>query len=359
MKIPALILKNLREQLRSVWVLLLTLLMGPFFLFVYFLIIDSYTLHLDLLVLNSLSKPSPVTEFETDALPPVRIRSISDSLTALHLLKNGKADALLILREGENGPEPELIGDLRSMEYILTAVWTGELLQSYFQQLNGTEPPFLLRETPLGSSAVVSEFEAMVPGLIILSIIMLMFPAGIAFVQEAEQKTLIRLRLARISTAQYLIGLSAVQLLIGLLSAALTFSSAVLLGADFQASLSTAFLILSLCSLSIIAFSLLLAALTDNANQILVLGNFPMFLFMFFSGAAFPLQPSPLFEIAGYPFSLQSLMSPTHAVSALHKVLVMQMQLTDVLPELFSLLLLSALYALLGGYIFRRRHLAD
>jgi len=35
MKILALIIKSLKEQYRSIWVLLLTISMGPFFIFVY------------------------------------------------------------------------------------------------------------------------------------------------------------------------------------------------------------------------------------------------------------------------------------------------------------------------------------
>ena len=97
----------------------------------------------------------------------------------------------------------------------------------------------------------------------------------------------------------------------------------------------------AITSLSIIAFSLIIAALTKSANEVLVVGNFPMFLFMFFTGAAFPLKSQPLFSIAGYPVSLQGFMSPSHAISALNKTLIMDMDISDIIPEITAILILT------------------
>jgi ABC-type multidrug transport system permease subunit len=90
---------------------------------------------------------------------------------------------------------------------------------------------------------------------------------------------------------------------------------------------------------------------------VLVVGNFPMFLFMFFTGAAFPLNSDPLFTIAGYPVNIQGLMTPTHAISALNKTLIMDMDVLSIIPEIISILMLTVIYFLIGGAIFKRRHL--
>ena len=108
--------------------------------------------------------------------------------------------------------------------------------------------------------------------------------------------------------------------------------------------LSIMIFIASLTSLSIIAFSLIIAAITKSANEVLVVGNFPMFLFMFFTGAAFPLKSEALFSIAGYPINIQGLMTPTHAISALNKTLIMNMDLSSIIPEIISIIVLTLIY---------------
>ena len=115
--------------------------------------------------------------------------------------------------------------------------------------------------------------------------------------------------------------------------------------------------IASLTSLSIISFSLIIAAITTSGNAVLVDGNFPMFLFMFFTGAAFPLKSAALFTIAGYPINIQGLMSPTHAISALSKILIMNMDVSSIIPEITSIIVLTLLYFIIGGIIFKQRHL--
>lgn len=87
-------------------------------------------------------------------------------------------------------------------------------------------------------------------------------------------------------------------------------------------------LIASLTILSIIEFSMIISALTKSATEILVAGNFPLFLFMFFSGAVFPLKSDTLFTLAGYPINIQGLMTPAHAISALNKTLIMNMDIS-------------------------------
>jgi hypothetical protein len=78
---------------------------------------------------------------------------------------------------------------------------------------------------------------------------------------------------------------------------------------------------------------------------------------MFFTGAAFPLNNDALFTIAGYPVYLQALMTPSHAISALNKTLIMNMDLSDIIPEIISIIVLTLFSFFIGGLIFKRRHL--
>jgi hypothetical protein len=144
---------------------------------------------------------------------------------------------------------------------------------------------------------------------------------------------------------------------VGLISISLTLAIAVWLGFDIQASFGILLLIAVLTSISIIAFSVIIAAVTKTANEILIVGNFPLFLFMFFTGAAFPMKGKELFVLGDYPITLQGFMSETHAVSALKKVLILGMDVQDIIPEIAALIVLTILYFMIGIWAFQQKHM--
>jgi ABC-2 type transport system permease protein len=174
---------------------------------------------------------------------------------------------------------------------------------------------------------------------------------------EVENKTIIRFKLSGLRSIELLTGITIVQILIGLISLLLTFGIAFLLGFHPQGSVSLMILITVLASISIIAFSLILAAVTRSANDILIVGNFPLLLFMFFTGASFPIEGKELFNLADYSFTIQGIMSPTHAVLAMKKVLIMNMGFSDIIPELSCMIALSIIYYAAGILLFDRRHM--
>jgi ABC-2 type transport system permease protein len=385
MKLIGVIIKSLKEQVRSLWVLLLTLSMGPLFIFIYFLITESSKPQYKILLLNKdagvtvegkmVNHGNLLTSFvhhpSLDSLKiPFTLEEISDRDKGVEMLQNNKADALIILHPSfsssialfgqQNAPDSpvvEFVGDLSKTGYLISAVWANEIIHEFALRLTNTKRVVNVKETPLGTSGKISEFDMLVPGILILSLIMLMFTASIAFVTEVEHKTILRLKLSNVTAAEFLGGVSFVQLLVGIASLLVTLLTAVLLGFQYAGSLLVMIMIAGLTSLSIIAFSLIIAAATKSANEVLVVGNFPMFLFMFFTGAAFPMKSEPLFTLAGYPINLQGLMTPTHAISALNKTLVMDMGLKTILPEIIVILILTAIYFFIGAVFFRHRHL--
>jgi ABC-2 type transport system permease protein len=286
------------------------------------------------------------------------------------MIKNKKTDALIIipasfsqaldkrrLNDRTAAPEIEFIGNLIDTSYLISAVWANEIINEYALQVTNSKKIVQVKETAMGSSASISNFDLIVPGILMVSIIMLMFTASIAFVSEVENKTIMRLKLSKLSAFEFLTGISVVQLIVGIISVLLSLITAILLGFRYTGSLSVMIIIAGLTSLSIISFSLIIAALTKSANEVLVAGNFPMCLFMFFTGAAFPLKSEALFTIAGYPVNIQGLMTPTHAISALNKTLIMNMDISGIIPEILSIIVLTVLYFIAGGIIFKQRHL--
>jgi len=386
MKVFSIILKSLKEQYRNFWILLLTVSMAPFFIFVYFLILESSKPHYDVLVVNldeglhgeqsmNLGElfldfaNKTIEELDTIHIPLSFIKQ-KDRISSIRKLQNKKADALIIIPESftkglmvardsgrVNSVQIELVGNLTDIYYLTSAVFAGEFLNEYMYQVTGLSRLMTVRETSLGRSQSVDDFDLVVPGILILSLIMLMFTATIALVSEAENRTMIRLRLSRLKTIEYMVGTSIVQLIIGVISIVLTLGVANMLGFDHVGTTWEILLIAILTSISIIAFSLILAAITKTVNEVLIVGNFPLFLFMFFTGAAFPLESNGLFHIAGYPVTIQGLMSPTHAVTALNKILILDMSLGEVMPEITALVLITVIYFVIGSFLFHRRHM--
>jgi ABC-2 type transport system permease protein len=385
MKIVSLLSKSLKEQIRSFWVLLLSLSMGPFFIFIYFLITETSKPQYTVLIANQdrgmTSGDSSVNHGkelllyfhkyrENTMSVPFTVMEIRDERTGIERVRSKKADALVTIddhfsqaierrKAGDSLAIAKVAftGDLTSTGYLLSAVWANEIMNEYTLQSTHQNRAVEVTETALGSSGSVSSFDMMVPGILIVSLIMLMFTASIAFVSEVEYRTIMRLKLSKLTSLEFLGGITLVQLMVGVLSMLLTLLTAILLGFQYAGSLSVMIFIAVLTSISIIAFSLIIAAVTKSATEVLVVGNFPMFLFMFFTGAAFPLNSDPWFTVAGYPVNLQGLMTPTHAISALNKTLIMNMDFSSIVPEIISIVALTLIYFAIGGLIFRHRHL--
>ena len=385
MKVIHIISKSLKEQIRSYWVLLLSLSMGPFFIFVYFLIMETTMPQYTILIANK-DKGVIIDEqhvnygndlikffkrFSTDTTAiPLTVMEVADKTVGTENLKNKKAEALIIIDDSFSQSilkrkaadttsvvNIEFAGDLSNTNYLISAVWANEIVNEFALNATNNKRIVQLKETALGNSGTASSFDILVPGILIVSLIMLMFTASIAFVSEVENKTIIRLKLSKLRVVDFLAGISTVQLLVGIVSVLLTLLTAIMLGFKYEGSLLMMIFIAGLTSLSIIAFSLIIAALTKTAGEVLVVGNFPMFLFMFFTGAAFPLKSDALFTIAGYPVNIQGLMTPTHAISALNKTLIMNMDFSSIIPELISIIVLTIIYFVIGGMMFKQRHL--
>jgi ABC-2 type transport system permease protein len=359
--------------------------MAPFFVCVYYLINEAAKPHYDLVVVNldrgtildskkiELGREMirEISNMKTDSLDlPFSVSETKEKSSGGKMLEERKADAMIVIPADfserlmtiYSGADLtpvnlEISGDLTNINYMVTAIWGSEFASRYIFRIADQVNPVKITEIPLGISGKLNDFDLYMPGILVLSVIMLMFSATIAIITEAENKTMIRLKMSAVRPWEFLTGVSVVQVGVGLLSAVLTFGVAILLGFHASGSTGLMLLIIVLTSISIIAFSLIIAALCRTATEVLIIGNFPLLLFMFFTGAAFPMEGMPLATVAGYPLTIQGLMSPVHAISALKKVLVFNMEFRDVIPEIACLLILTLIYFMAGLWFFARRHM--
>ena len=381
MKIISVIIKSFKEQYRNFWILLLTVSLAPFFVFIFYMFSVDYEPNFKILFLNKdqgiestyygnqLVKSFDNFQYDT-MLIQFNTKEVKDRIDAENKLKNKKSNVLIIIPEDFSKSihsiknktnlkalDIEFVGDITDSNYMLAAILAWEAINEFVINATESEKILSLKETAIGSTASLNSFDYYVPGLLILSTIMLLFSASIAVVIESEKRTLIRLKLSAINAFQFLTGISLVQIVIGIISVIITLVVALSLGFKMNGAFLEMLFISTLSCISIIAFSLILAAFTKSANEILIVGNFPFFLFMFFSGAVFPMQGTILFTIAGYKITTVGLMSPSHAISALNKIMIMDMSISETVPEIISLLVLSIIYFIIGWFFYQKRHM--
>lgn len=377
MKISRIAGKNLIEQLRDRVTLGLSLLIGPFFVLLYWLMIPSGSTTYAVMIqnLDLGEKGDQVVALLEDLTYPSGDRLLDISLVESRerselVLQNRDAEVLVIIPEDfsaalTRGPEQSdrapaeitLVGDLTNPYYAVGAVMAGSVIDEFVQVQSGKAPAVQYLEIALGDSAGRSEFDLYIPGILIISVVMLVFIVSMTISAEVESGTLGRLIMTGTKAWQLLIGLSLPTILWGVGSLWLTLMVAVGLGFESQGSILLALLIGGVTSIAVVGVGLIVAAFSKSVSQSFIIANFPLIFFMFFSGAVYPIPRINLFQIGGIQVSIYDILPPTHAIVALNKILTLGEGFSGVIYELTSLVILSAVFYLLGIWIFKGKHL--
>ncbi|MCJ7716467.1 MAG: ABC transporter permease, partial [Anaerolineales bacterium] len=364
-------------QARDSVTLGLSLVIGPFFVLLYWLMIPSGSTMYGVMVQNLDAGPrgkEAITLLETLAYPSgdslLDVIPVDNQQRAEDLLKDRDAEVLLIIPENfsdtlqaaaegiiQNPAEVTLVGDLTNPYYAVGAVMAGSVIDEYVQAQIGEVRPIQYSEIALGDSAGRSEFDLYIPGILIVSVVMLVFIVSMTITYEVEAGTLRRLQMTSMKASELLIGISLPTILLGIVSLLLTLVVAIALGFNSQGSIWAVMLIGGVTAIAVVGIGLIVAAFSTSVSQAFIIANFPLIFFMFFSGAVYPIPRIILFQIAGINISLYDVLPPTHAVMALNKILTLGSGLPDVLYELVSLIVLSLLYFLLGIWLFQIRQL--
>jgi ABC-2 type transport system permease protein len=356
-------------QIRDYWALLLTILSAPFFILVYFIMTGggSTSYNINLLYEDRSGneiKNQFVQELNSvkyaNGKPVLKVSEIKDTLSVKSLIKNRKVDVLVIIPQGftdslknSNAPDFFIYGDASNPKYSIGIIFTFTGIESLIKSYSGKKPLYTFHEKLMGNSEAKSEFDVYVPGIFVFSIIMLLLSASLSIIRDVEDKTMIRLKLTKMTVFEYLTANTIVQWMIGVLSFGLTYWLAVLLGFNSQGSFLCVLLICSLAILSIIAVCLILVAFCKNATSVMIVGNFPLFILMFFTGSMIPLPRNEI--VAGFAFN--DLLPPTHAVIALNKIFTFGAGFREISYEILMLILLTIGYYTIGIWLFRKKHL--
>lgn len=292
-----------------------------------------------------------------EGLAEAKQRLTRRQAAALVVVPRGFLQALAGAEATAKKPKLRIVGDFTDPQYASVAVVLNAALQRFVQEATNTPMPVEVAKEAIARSDQRTEFENYVPGLLILSVVMLIFSAAMTITYEVEMGTLRRLQLSNLSAFSLLLGIALSQVLLGTLSVLLTFGMAAILGFRSQGPLWVAILVGAVTSLSIMGVAMIVASFARTVTEAFLLSNFPLFLLMFFSGAIRPIPKVPLGVIGGREIGLYDFLQPTHAVVALNKVLTFGASLRDVVFEVGAVLVLAALYFGVGVALFHLRRM--
>ena len=273
------------------------------------------------------------------------------------------SEALVRFREGgSRGSDPPVPvrsrGDPANPDYLMAAVWADVTTMAYVEYAAGLRSPLILQPEAVSDATSLNDFELYVPGLLILSLMMLMFTAAGALIREKDKGTIIRLRLSNLTVPEWLAAVTVTQVILGILALALTYATALSVGYRAHGDVLILLLVGALTAVSMVAVSIPVAAFLRTVFDLVTVGCFPFFILMFFSGGMFPLPGVPLFHLGDRAIELNHILPTTHAITALNRVLSYGAGIGDIFFDLGALLLLTVVYFALGTWIFTRRHMA-
>lgn len=379
--------KCFREQLRELWLVALVMSLAPFFIVLYWLVFGGggaakphvLIVNQDLGVqrhdgtwlrmgdrcaeaLEQAKAPSGdplVRVTRVDTRQEAEQRLIAGGAATMFVFPKGLSAAVADWTEGEGKARASVVfsGDLTNPSYLVGSVLAYAQIEGALSAAARLERPVILEEVAIGGSGGRTDFELALPGLFIFAVILLMFPTAMSLAREAESGTLRRLQLTRMSAFDLLCGVSLFQMAVGVVAVLIAFGVAVALGFTSEGPMWAAVLVAAVASLACVGVGLIVACFSRGVTDAFIICNFPMILMMFFSGAMMPLPRMVAFSVGRLDVGVWDFMPTTHAVAALNKILGLGVGFGDVVYELVSLVILTALYFAAGVWLFQRRRL--
>ena len=383
MKMLACLRKTFLENVRDWKILILTLSLTPFFVYLMYGYLRAAPASYTLLVLNedraagaSPDAPGAIglvaawtLATHPDGAPLFKVRAVEDEGAGERMVKTREADLLVVIPAGfssrlqafradPSGPPPGLTNrhNPANLRSAMATAMSDYVAFLYASAVTRAPSPIALEARPVAPAANRSEFDLYVPALLVLAVIMVLFTAAASLIKEVDKGTMVRLALSRVTTAELLTAITIVQVVIGVAAVMLSYAAAVSVGYQSQGSWAAMLVVASLATVSVVAISVLVAAFMRTIFELLTVGCFPFFVLMFFSDAMVPLPKIPLFHVAGNVVNASDVLPTSLAVRALNRILNDGAGLGDVWFEMAGIAVLTAAYFAAGIALFRRRH---
>src|SRR3990167_8456057 len=326
MKILSLFKKNIILQLRDYWALLITVSLGPFFVVIYWLITAGFPSYYNVLVVNNDKGISESGTYygkafidmcntEKRILETMHIKLITSVDSGKTILKKRDADAMLMLSEDfsrsiqnsidtlakeKSIPEVYFFGEKSNTRYLVGVITSFTAMDGFIKYLTKAKEPWKMTETFIDEEKIKrSDFEMQIPGIFILSVIMLLFSAGMLIIKDVEDKSINRLKLTKMTVFDYVSGVTLTQILVGIVSVISTYILATVFGFRSLGSVISVVLVCITAFLGIIGITFIVVSYCKNATIFVIAGQIPLFILIFFSGAMLPIPRNAMLTISG------------------------------------------------------------
>ncbi len=376
MKLIATIIKTWKENIRDWKILVLVFAFSPFFLLITSILYDGETTIYKVGYINQ-DKGTASTELlnhitnskGVEDMYQIELIRMNDENDLEKRIKEKEIDLGIVIPDNytkaminagsKSGDltKVEFYGSINNLHYTVAAVMVSDIIEKHGIEISQIKLPYAISESFLEKKLPLNEFDSYVPGLITLSVLMILFPASASIVKESDKKTLIRLKLSRLSAFEYLAGICIVQACIAVIAIVISYATALALGYRPVGSFQTILLLGIVSSLSMVSVSLIVASFLNTIFDVLTIGCFPFFLFMFFSGSMFPMPQLKLLHISKYSFGITDLLSLTHTANAFNKILNYGASCEEILFEIVMILVLTVMYFTIGLFQYNKRKL--
>jgi ABC-2 type transport system permease protein len=383
MRIRAYLKKTFRENLREWKVLSLALVLAPAFVYIMYGYFVAAAPAYNLQVANHdwlASWGDPTSEAagliaawrdakHPDGKPIFNLTTVTDVEEARARIKSRNADllveipdgfgrALAAFRAGRTASPAAIVNhaDDQNLRGGMAMAMSDYVAFSYAAQFTSAPLPLEVSVRPVGSGRPLNDFDLYVPALLVLAIIMILFTAATSLIKEVDKGTMTRLMLSKLRTWELLTAVSINQVLLGLVALTLAYLAAWSCGWRSQGSIFMLLLVGAVTTLGVVAIAVLTSAFLKSMFELLTVGTFPFFILMFFSECMFPLPQIKVLQLGANTLYANDVLPTTLCVRAFNKILNFDGGLADVGFEICAILVLTAGYFALGGWLFFRRH---
>lgn len=247
---------------------------------------------------------------------------------------------------GGGSAELRVLGDASNPRFPPALDAIGRLAREAEGFAGAPAPRIRIVEEFLGYSAGLGAFDLYVPGLLVISLVMALFPVGLSLQSERAAGGLRRLRMAGVPAWELGLGMALAHLCVCALSFALAFGFARLLGFRGSGQPGAMLLVGCLTGLASVGLGLAIGCAAKDGQQVFLLGFLPFVLLSLLSGAAYPMPRLAILDF----------LPTTHAVRAMGLILIGRGGGAELSRPLTALAVLAPAYYLGGLAAFGLRY---
>lgn len=255
---------------------------------------------------------------------------------------------------GAEAMEPVAGGDPSDPRFP-AAYWAmREELDAVMTEATGERPRGAVRSWLITESGGTTEFDYAAPGVMVFAIMLLVAGTAMIVVGEHQAGTLQRLRLTAMTGTDLFAGVALSQMVLACVQVPVMFGVALALGYHASGSLLAALPVGLALSLGAVGLGLLVACVARNPTEAANLGAGVLLPVTFLSGAFFPIPDLPVLTVAGRDLGPWHLLPARHALTALRQQLSFGASLGSVAFELVMTLVLGLATLWIGAMVFER-----